>query len=181
MILTCTWWISALNNSCSTVTAIILHAKMYIINVKGKLNILYVVVVFIICCVFYTFHYSGLVPWYLQVCFIVNCKFVKKKIACVCVSYELLTYSLVSKVMMMRMGLLFMPPTQLLLHMKLYRMVVNSVPTCNTQWRIPLISRCVGIYFEKKNQFGTNQGIFTILMPQTISFIMQTSKPPMLQ
>lgn len=31
---------------------------------------------------------------------------------------------------MMRMGLLFMPPTQLLLHMKLYRMVVNSVPTC---------------------------------------------------
>lgn len=57
---------------------------MYIINVKGKLNILYVVVVFIICCVFYTFHYSGLVPWYLQVCFIVNCKFVKKK-NCVCV------------------------------------------------------------------------------------------------
>lgn len=41
------------------------------------------------------------------------------------------TYSLVSKVMMMRMGLLFMPPTQLLLHMKLYRMVVNSVPTWN--------------------------------------------------
>lgn len=50
---------------------------------------------------------------------------------------ELLTYSLVSKVMMMRMGLLFMPPTQLLLHMKLYRMVVNSVPTWNTTQRIP--------------------------------------------
>lgn len=32
--------------------------------------------------------------------------------------------------MMTRMGLRFMPPTQLLLHMKLYRMVVNSVPTC---------------------------------------------------
>ena len=31
--------------------------------------------------------------------------------------------------MMMRMGRRFMPPTQLLLHMKLYRMVVNSVPT----------------------------------------------------
>lgn len=29
----------------------------------------------------------------------------------------------------MRMGRRFMPPTQLLLHMKLYRMVVNSVPT----------------------------------------------------
>lgn len=43
------------------------------------------------------------------------------------------TYSLVSRVMMMRMGLLFMPPTQLLLHMKLYRMVVNSVPTYNTR------------------------------------------------
>lgn len=40
------------------------------------------------------------------------------------------TYSLISRVMMMRMGLLFIPPTQLLLHMKLYRMVVNSVPTC---------------------------------------------------
>lgn len=40
------------------------------------------------------------------------------------------THSLVSRVMMMRMGLLFIPPTQLLLHMKLYRMVVNSVPTC---------------------------------------------------
>lgn len=34
---------------------------------------------------------------------------------------------------MTRMGLRFMPPTQLLLHMKLYRMVVNSVPTC--PWR----------------------------------------------
>lgn len=40
------------------------------------------------------------------------------------------TYSLVSRVTMMRMGLLFMPPTQLELHIKLYRMVVNSVPTC---------------------------------------------------
>lgn len=45
------------------------------------------------------------------------------------------THSLVSRVMMMRMGLLFMPPTQLLLHMKLYRMVVNSVPTCNRRKR----------------------------------------------
>lgn len=45
------------------------------------------------------------------------------------VLFIVVTYSLVSKVMMMRMGLLFMPPTQLLLHMKLYRMVVNSVPT----------------------------------------------------
>lgn len=54
---------------------------------------------------------------------------------CVCVreTHVLPTYSLVSKVMMMRMGLLFMPPTQLLLHMKLYRMVVNSVPTCSTK------------------------------------------------
>lgn len=41
------------------------------------------------------------------------------------------TYSRVSRVMMMRMGLRFMPPTQLLLHMKLYKMVVNSVPTCS--------------------------------------------------
>lgn len=39
------------------------------------------------------------------------------------------THSRVSSVMMMRMGRRFMPPTQLLLHMKLYRMVVNSVPT----------------------------------------------------
>lgn len=45
-------------------------------------------------------------------------------------SSPLATHSLVSRVMMMRMGLLFIPPTQLLLHMKLYRMVVNSVPTC---------------------------------------------------
>lgn len=45
------------------------------------------------------------------------------------VLFIVVTYSLVSKVMMMRMGLLFIPPTQLLLHMKLYRMVVNSVPT----------------------------------------------------
>lgn len=45
------------------------------------------------------------------------------------------TYSLVSRVMMIRMGLLFMPPTQLLLHMKLYRMVVNSVPTYNARER----------------------------------------------
>lgn len=50
------------------------------------------------------------------------------------VLFIVVTYSLVSKVMMMRMGLLFMPPTQLLLHMKLYRMVVNSVPTWNT-WK----------------------------------------------
>lgn len=49
------------------------------------------------------------------------------------VSRDCKTYSLVSRVMMMRMGLLFMPPTQLLLHMKLYRMVVNSVPTYNTR------------------------------------------------
>ena len=40
------------------------------------------------------------------------------------------THSRISRVMMMRMGRRFMPPTQLLLHMKLYRMVVNSVPTC---------------------------------------------------
>lgn len=39
-------------------------------------------------------------------------------------------YSLVSKVTMMRIGRLFIPPTQLELHMKLYKMVVNSVPTC---------------------------------------------------
>lgn len=39
------------------------------------------------------------------------------------------THSRASSVMMMRMGRRFMPPTQLLLHMKLYRMVVNSVPT----------------------------------------------------
>lgn len=39
------------------------------------------------------------------------------------------THSRVSSVMMMRIGLRFIPPTQLLLHMKLYRMVVNSVPT----------------------------------------------------
>lgn len=49
------------------------------------------------------------------------------------VSRDSKTYSLVSRVIMMRMGLLFMPPTQLLLHMKLYRMVVNSVPTYNTR------------------------------------------------
>lgn len=54
-------------------------------------------------------------------------------------NHELLTYSLVSKVMIIRMGLLFIPPTQLLLHMKLYRMVVNSVPTWNTkQWSPPI-------------------------------------------
>lgn len=39
-------------------------------------------------------------------------------------------YSLVSKVTMMRMGRRFIPPTQLELHMKLYRIVVYSVPTC---------------------------------------------------
>lgn len=44
------------------------------------------------------------------------------------------THSRVSRVMM-RMGLEFMPPTQLLLHMKLYRMVVNSVPTCTQEAR----------------------------------------------
>lgn len=55
------------------------------------------------------------------------------KYLCLCMKYELLPYSLVSKVMIMRIGLLFMPPTQLLLHIKLYRMVVNSVPTCNTE------------------------------------------------
>lgn len=43
------------------------------------------------------------------------------------------THSRVSSVMMMRMGRRFMPPTQLLLHMKLYRMVVNSVPTCTRE------------------------------------------------
>lgn len=45
------------------------------------------------------------------------------------------THSRVSSVMMMRMGLRFIPPTQLLLHMKLYRMVVNSVPTLTNRWR----------------------------------------------
>lgn len=39
------------------------------------------------------------------------------------------SYSLVSKVTMMRMGRRFIPPTQLELHMKLYKIVVNSVPT----------------------------------------------------
>lgn len=39
------------------------------------------------------------------------------------------THSRASRVMIMRMGRRFMPPTQLLLHMKLYKMVVNSVPT----------------------------------------------------
>lgn len=39
------------------------------------------------------------------------------------------TYSLVSKVTMIKIGRRFIPPTQLLLHMKLYRTVVNSVPT----------------------------------------------------
>lgn len=40
-----------------------------------------------------------------------------------------ISHSLVSKVTMMRMGRLFIPPTQLELHMKLYKIVVNSVPT----------------------------------------------------
>lgn len=39
------------------------------------------------------------------------------------------SYSLVSRVTMMRIGRLFIPPTQLELHMKLYKIVVNSVPT----------------------------------------------------
>lgn len=43
-----------------------------------------------------------------------------------------ISYSLVSRVTMMRMGRLFIPPTQLELHMKLYKIVVNSVPTCRT-------------------------------------------------
>lgn len=43
-----------------------------------------------------------------------------------------ISYSLVSRVTMMRMGRLFIPPTQLELHMKLYKIVVNSVPTCGT-------------------------------------------------
>lgn len=60
---------------------------------------------------------------------------------------EWLTYSLVSKVMMMRMGLLFMPPTQLLLHMKLYRIVVNSVPTWNTKQWIPQMNGTEGFKF----------------------------------
>lgn len=51
---------------------------------------------------------------------------------------------------MTRIGLRFMPPTQLLLHMKLYRMVVNSVPTCPQErqekglasaWRAPLLEK----------------------------------------
>lgn len=42
---------------------------------------------------------------------------------------ESMTYSLVSRVTMMRIGRRFIPPTQLELHMKLYKMVVNSVPT----------------------------------------------------
>lgn len=41
------------------------------------------------------------------------------------------TYSLVSRVTIMRIGRLFIPPTQLELHIKLYRIVVNSVPTCS--------------------------------------------------
>lgn len=40
-----------------------------------------------------------------------------------------MSYSLVSKVTMMRIGRLFIPPTQLELHIKLYKIVVNSVPT----------------------------------------------------
>lgn len=45
--------------------------------------------------------------------------------------WELLcvSYSLVSRVTMMRIGRLFIPPTQLELHIKLYSIVVNSVPT----------------------------------------------------
>lgn len=42
---------------------------------------------------------------------------------------EGVSYSLVSSVTMMRIGRLFIPPTQLELHMKLYKIVVNSVPT----------------------------------------------------
>ena len=47
-----------------------------------------------------------------------------------------MAYSLVSKVTMMRIGRLFIPPTQLELHIKLYKIVVNSVPTWATtqQW-----------------------------------------------
>lgn len=45
---------------------------------------------------------------------------------------------------MMRMGRRFMPPTQLLLHMKLYRMVVNSVPTCRRRGREKLCCQHVG-------------------------------------
>lgn len=47
-----------------------------------------------------------------------------------------IAYSLVSKVTMMRIGRLFIPPTQLELHIKLYKIVVNSVPTWVTtqQW-----------------------------------------------
>lgn len=48
---------------------------------------------------------------------------------CVCVRAEVVSYSLVSRVTMMRMGRRFIPPTQLELHMKLYSIVVNSVPT----------------------------------------------------
>lgn len=40
----------------------------------------------------------------------------------------------------MRMGRRFMPPTQLLLHMKLYRMVVNSVPTCTQGGKEAVVS-----------------------------------------
>lgn len=60
------------------------------------------------------------------------------------------THSRVSKVMITRMGLRFMPPTQLLLHMKLYRMVVNSVPTC-AQGRQGkgLVSECRASQLEK--------------------------------
>lgn len=46
-----------------------------------------------------------------------------------CVRAEVVSYSLVSRVTMMRMGRRFIPPTQLELHMKLYSIVVNSVPT----------------------------------------------------
>ena len=54
---------------------------------------------------------------------------------------------------MMRIGRLFIPPTQLELHMKLYRIVVNSVPTCERRATLSVSDITGQIQTETKNWF----------------------------
>lgn len=86
---------------------------------------------------------------------------------------------------MMRMGLLFMPPTQLLLHIKLYRMVVNSVPTWKHKVINPTMNPMNSVDAEGFKCCWFNCSFFKTFwnfrIAQTFSFNLNTSKPPILQ
>lgn len=68
--------------------------------------------------------------------------------------WELLcvSYSLVSRVTMMRIGRLFIPPTQLELHIKLYNIVVNSVPTWERKTTLSERHHCMKTSRDKKTK-----------------------------